>query len=176
IPAFMVVGFTAIKAIFWATIVAWAASYLRRDTSLRPHKLVTALANGSRQILNIAVTTAAAGIIVGVVNLTGLGLRLSDIIIGFAGGNLILTLIYSAIALWVLGLALPITSIIGLATVAAGINGWLLRKTTLLERIVLVIAGILFIYPTSSPDFIAAVMVAAVVAFQTLTKPAPQTQ
>ena len=277
IPAFMVVGFTAIKAVFWATIVAWAASYLRRDTSLRPHKLVTALANGSRQILNIAVTTAAAGIIVGVVNLTGLGLRLSDIIIGFAGGNLILTLIYSAIALWVLGLALPITatyiiaavivapaliklgvselaahmfifyyavlsevsppvglspmaaaaltggnpfktmlmawkytlpafivpfmftvhpdgmglllqapaadvirvsitSIIGLATVAAGINGWLLRKTTLLERIVLVIAGILFIYPTSSPDFIAAVMVAAVVAFQTLTKPAPQTQ
>src|SRR5213594_1391502 len=276
IPAIMVLGFTAIKAVFWATIVAWAASYLRRDTSLRPHKLVTALANGSRQILNIAVTTAAAGIIVGVVNLTGLGLRLSDIIIGFAGGNLILTLIYSAIALWVLGLALPITatyiiaavivapaliklgvselaahmfifyavlsevappvglspmaaaaltggnpfktmlmawkytlpafivpfmftvhpdgmglllqapaadvirvsitSIIGLATVAAGINGWLLRKTTLLERIVLVIAGILFIYPTSSPDFIAAVMVAAVVAFQTLTKPAPQTQ
>src|SRR5439155_24019341 len=80
IPAFMVVGFTAIKAVFWATMVAWAASYLRRDTSLRPHKLVTALANGSRQSLNIAVTTAAACIIGGVVQLTSLGLTLSVII------------------------------------------------------------------------------------------------
>src|SRR5207244_9390855 len=43
-------------------------------------------------------------------NLSGLGLRLSASIIAFAGGNLILTLIYSAIALWVLGLALPITA------------------------------------------------------------------
>lgn len=110
IPAFMVRGFTAIKAVFWATVIAWLASYLRRDTALVPGKLTAALANGSRQVLNIAVTTAAAGVIVGVVNLTGLGLKLSDIIVGMAGENLILTLIYSGIALWVLGLALPITA------------------------------------------------------------------
>ena len=277
IPAFMVVGFTAITAVFYSTLVAWAASYIRRDTALRPHKVITALANGSRQVLNIAVTTAAAGIIVGVVNLTGLGLKLSDIIIGFAGGNLILTLVYAAIALWILGLALPITatyiiaavivapaliklnvselaahmfifyyavlsevsppvglspmaaaaltggnpfktmmmawkytlpafvvpfmftvhpdgmglllqapaadvikvfitSVIGLATMAAGINGWLFRKASLVERVLLVVAGILFIYPTTSPDFIAALMVAGVAAFQTLRKPAPQPQ
>ncbi|TMJ02673.1 MAG: TRAP transporter large permease subunit [Bacillati bacterium ANGP1] len=277
IPAFMVVGFTAITAVFYSTLVAWAASYILRDTALLPHKVITALANGSRQVLNIAVTTAAAGIIVGVVNLTGLGLKLSDIIVGFAGGNLILTLVYSAIALWILGLALPITatyiiaavivapaliklnvselaahmfifyyavlsevsppvglspmaaaaltggnpfktmlmawkytlpafvvpfmftvhpdgmglllqapagdvikvfitSVIGLATMAAGINGWLFRKASLIERVLLVVAGILFIYPTTSPDFIAAVMVAAVAAFQTLRKPAPQPQ
>ncbi|HXF82011.1 MAG TPA: TRAP transporter fused permease subunit, partial [bacterium] len=36
IPAFMVYGFTAIKAVFWATIVAWLASYLRRETALGP--------------------------------------------------------------------------------------------------------------------------------------------
>src|SRR2546430_5369001 len=110
IPAFMVVGFTAITAVFYSTLVAWAASYIRRDTALLPHKVITALANGSRQVLNIAVTTAAAGIIVRVVKLTRLGLKLSHIIVGFAGGNLILTLVYSAIALWILGLALPITA------------------------------------------------------------------
>ena len=110
IPAFMVYGFTAISAVFWATIVAWLASYLRRDTALGPKKLVNALANGSRQVLGIAATTAAAGIIVGITNLTGLGLKMSDIIISMAGGNLIFTLVFAALALWVLGLALPITA------------------------------------------------------------------
>ena len=69
-----------------------------------------------------------------------------------------------------------ITSVIGLATMAAGINGWLFRKASLVERVLLVVAGILFIYPTTSPDFIAALMVAGVAAFQTLRKPAPQPQ
>src|SRR4030067_3598024 len=48
IPAFMVYGFTAIKAVFWATIVAWLARYLRRGAALRPKKLVAARTHGSR--------------------------------------------------------------------------------------------------------------------------------
>jgi len=274
IPAFMLYGFTAIKAVFWSTVIAWLASYLRRETALVPPKLVAALANGSRQVLNIGVTTAAAGIIVGVVNLTGLGLKLSDIIIGLAGGNLILTLLYAAVALWVLGLALPITAtyiiaavivapaltklgvselaahmfifyyavlsevsppvglspmaaaaltggnpfktmllawkytlpafvvpfmftvhpdgmalllkapaadvvrvsitaLLGLAAIASGINGWLLRRTTLLERAVLIVAGILLVYPATRLDLIALALVAGVVAMQRLFNPAP---
>ena len=271
IPAFMVYGFTAISAVFWATIVAWLASYLRRDTALGPKKLVNALANGSRQVLGIAATTAAAGIIVGITNLTGLGLKMSDIIISMAGGNLIFTLVFAALALWVLGLALPITAtyiiaavivapaltklgvselaahmfifyyavlsevsppvglspmaaaamtggnpfrtmllawkytlpafvvpfmftvhpdgiglllqapaadvirvfitaVIGLAAIASGINAWLFRRTTLLERIVLIAAGTLLIYPETSLDLIAVGLIGAVLAMQLLIR------
>ncbi len=124
IPIFMIIGFTAIKAVFWATVVAAATSLLRSDTALvtlrraaesrsmrvDPSGLIGALDNGSRQVLNVAVTTAAAGIVVGVVNLTGLGLKVADVIITYAGGQLLPTLVFAAIALWVLGLALPITA------------------------------------------------------------------
>lgn len=136
IPIFMIIGFTAIKAVFWATVLAAATSLLRRETSLvtidrargrdsggerqagvrvggivlNPAGLIGALDNGSRQVLSVAVTTAAAGIIVGVVNLTGLGLKVADVIITYAGGQLLATLVLAAVALWILGLALPITA------------------------------------------------------------------
>jgi TRAP transporter 4TM/12TM fusion protein len=120
IPLFMVLGFTAIKAVFWATIIAVITSLLRTETALvrrgsgpmgfNPHGLIASLDSGSRQVLSVGVTTAAAGIIVGIVNLTGLGLKASDIIIAYAGGQLIPTLIFAGITLWVLGLALPITA------------------------------------------------------------------
>src|SRR3990170_3214336 len=137
IPLFMVVGFTAIRAVFWAIVIAAVTSLLRHETALvtlrraaggdrgwraegggvrvdglvvNPAGLIGSLANGSRQVLNVGVTCAAAGIVVGVVNLTGLGLKLSDVIIAYAGGQLLPTLLFAAVALWVLGLALPITA------------------------------------------------------------------
>ena len=57
-----------------------------------------------------AATTATAGIIVGVVTLTGLGLKIAGIIVALAGGHLFLTVVYSAIAVWMLGLAVPVTA------------------------------------------------------------------
>ena len=60
-----------------------------------------------------------AGIIVGVVSLTGLGLKLSTIIIGYAGGSLLLTAVYTAVILWILGLAVPITATYIIAAVIA---------------------------------------------------------
>jgi TRAP-type uncharacterized transport system fused permease subunit len=61
-------------------------------------------------VLNVAAICAAAGIIVGTVSLTGLGLKLSTIIIGYAGGNLVITAILAGVILWVIGLAVPITA------------------------------------------------------------------
>ena len=58
----------------------------------------------------MAATTATAGIIVGVVTLTGLGLKIAGLIVALAGGTLVLTVIYSAIAVWLLGLAVPVTA------------------------------------------------------------------
>src|SRR3546814_12347987 len=85
IIAFLLVGFSPVTAVFWSIILAIAVSYVRRDSALFPGKLVTALANGSIGALSIAATCAAAGIIVGVVTLTGLGLKFSAIVIASDG-------------------------------------------------------------------------------------------
>jgi TRAP-type uncharacterized transport system fused permease subunit len=85
-------------------------SYLRRETSLTPPKLIGALAGGTRQVLSVAATTAVAGIAVGILLQTGLGLKISSLILTLGFGNLIATLVVSGIVLWVLGLSLPITA------------------------------------------------------------------
>ena len=61
-------------------------------------------------MLPVAATTATAGVIVGVVTLTGLGLKISGIIVDLAGGNIFLTVVYAAVAVWMLGLAVPVTA------------------------------------------------------------------
>jgi TRAP-type uncharacterized transport system fused permease subunit len=68
------------------------------------------LEKGSIGVLSVASTCATAGIIVGVVTLTGLGLKFSLIILTLAGNNVFLTILYTALALWLLGLAVPVTA------------------------------------------------------------------
>jgi TRAP transporter 4TM/12TM fusion protein len=120
IIVFMLVGFSPVLSVFWATIFGIAVSYLRRDTALTPAKLKRAFAEGTSGVLNVAVTCACAGIIVGVVTLTGLAQRFADIIIGYAAGNLVLTAIYTGLIVWVVGLAVPVTaSYIMCAVIAA---------------------------------------------------------
>lgn len=110
IVAIMVLGFTPIMAVFWATVITFLVSFIRKDTGLYPQKLVKALRGGSIGVLSVASTCAAAGIIVGVVTLTGLGLKFSSIIIQYAGGSVFLTAVYTALIVWVIGLAVPVTA------------------------------------------------------------------
>jgi TRAP transporter 4TM/12TM fusion protein len=116
----MVWGFSSTYAVFWSIVLAIAASWLRRDTALRPLKLVQALESGAVQALGVAATCACAGIIVGIVTLTGLALKFSSIVIDLAGGDLLLTAIFTALIVWVVGLAVPVTaSYIMCAVIAA---------------------------------------------------------
>ena len=110
IVVLLIRGLTAFRAVFWASVLAVATSFLRRETALRPARLARALAAGARGVLPVVATTATAGIIVGVVTLTGLGLKVAGVIIALASGNVILTTLYAAIAVWVLGLAVPVTA------------------------------------------------------------------
>ena len=110
IAGLMALGFTAFRAVFWATVLAVALSYLRRETALTPRRLLQALETGAVGVLAVAATTATAGIIVGVVTLTGLGLKMAGIIVTLAGGGLFLTVVYAALAVWLLGLAVPVTA------------------------------------------------------------------
>jgi TRAP transporter 4TM/12TM fusion protein len=271
IVAIMVMGFTPIMAVFWATVITFAVSFIRKDTSLYPKKLIKALRGGSIGVLTVASTCAAAGIIVGVVTLTGLGLKFSSIIIAYAGGSIFLTAVYTALIVWVIGLAVPVTAsyiisaviaapamiqlgvpdfaahmfvfyyailsevspptalscfaaaaltkgnpykttmyawkytlpafivpfmftldpkgvgillkgpaadviwttltaFIGIAALAGGVENWFLKKTTFYERIMLIAAGLLLVYPIAFYDIIGFGLMAAVIVSQKLRK------
>jgi len=120
IVVLMAVGFTPIMGVFIATVIALGVSFFRPETALKPKKLIAALRAGSIGVLGVAATCASAGIIVGVVTLTGLGLKFSSIVIGYAGGNLFLTCVFTGLLMWIIGLAVPVTAsyIIG-AVIAA---------------------------------------------------------
>ncbi|MDB5317355.1 MAG: C4-dicarboxylate transporter permease [Rhodospirillales bacterium] len=120
IVVFMSIGYSPTLSVLYAMAVGVVLSYLRRDSALTPRKLVNTLAQGAVQSVGIAATCACAGIIVGVITLTGLGLKFSDIAIQAAGGSVVITALYTALIVWVVGLAVPVTaSYIICAVVAA---------------------------------------------------------
>ena len=107
---FMLIGRSPALSVFYATVLAFVLSFLTRETALTPKRLVRALSDGSTSVLTAATTCATAGIIVGVVTLTGLGQKFADIVIGYAGGSLLMTAIYTALVVWIIGLAVPVTA------------------------------------------------------------------
>jgi TRAP transporter 4TM/12TM fusion protein len=110
IVVFMMMGFSPTLSVFWATVTAFAVSFFHRETALLPRRFVKAMETGTTGVLNVAATCASAGIIVGVVTLTGLGLKFSSIVIQYAGGSLALTAVYTALIVWIVGLAVPVTA------------------------------------------------------------------
>jgi len=110
IVALLLSGMTPFLAVFLATMLTIALSFVKPETALKPRRLLAALETGGRAVLAVVATTATAGIIVGVVLLTGLGLKISGIIVDLAGGNLFFTVLYAAVAVWMLGLAVPVTA------------------------------------------------------------------
>ena len=269
IIVFMLLGYSPILSVFWATVVAYVVSFFHASCALRPQKLVTALEAGSVGVLNVAATCAAAGLIVGVVTLTGLGLKFSDIVIAYAGNSLLMTAILTSLVVWVVGLAVPVTAsyiicaviaapaliklgvpdyaahmfifyyavlsevspptalspfaaaaitggdpykttlqswkytlpaflvpfmfvldpagqgillkgswediivssvtaMIGIAALAGGAQGWFLKKTNLLERLLLIVAGLALVYPHPLADGVGIGLIVAVVLMQKL--------
>ncbi len=240
VVVFMVLGFSPIIAVFWAIVLAVALSFLRRDSALsfwpRPGlplhrtKLVQALRGGAVGVLAVAATCAGAGIIVGVVTLTGLGLKFSSIVLQFSGHNLLLTAIFTSLVVWIVGLAVPVTAsyiicavvaapaltklgvpdfaahmfifyyavlsevspptalspfaaaaitggtataFAGIAALACGVQGWMFRRASVIERVLLVAAGLLLVYPGAVADAAGILLFAAVLVLQRVRRTAP---
>jgi len=126
IIVFMMLGFSPVLSVFWATVVSFLTSFLSPETAMISRDLfrgkanvsqllfhsplVQALKAGAIGMLSVGATCAGAGIIVGVVTLTGLGLKFSGIVIDYAAGSLVLTAIYTALVVWIIGLAVPVTA------------------------------------------------------------------
>ena len=150
IVVFMMMGYSPVMSVFWATVVTALLSFFQRDCAIISYDwfrgrlpwvkgfwesgFIKALEGGSVGVLNVAMTCASAGIIVGVVTLTGLGLKFSSIVLDYADSGaqtlvnlwtmlgaadtakllhdmkLLLTAVYTALIVWIVGLAVPVTA------------------------------------------------------------------
>ncbi|MGQ0571449.1 MAG: TRAP transporter permease [Armatimonadota bacterium] len=113
-------GASPFRAALYAIAVTLAVSWLRADTRLTARRIVGAMEDGAKRTIEIGISCAAAGIIVGVLSLTGLGGKFSELLIDFAGRNLFLALIATMVVAVVLGTGLPTTAAyaIGASTLA----------------------------------------------------------
>jgi TRAP transporter 4TM/12TM fusion protein len=98
------------RGAFWSVATAVLLSLIRKDTRLTPGKFVDAMERGITSAMPVAAACACAGIILGVINMTGLGLHLSGILVELGGGSIFVTLVLTMITSLILGMGLPTTA------------------------------------------------------------------
>lgn len=107
---FMMMGYTPMYACIYATISVVLIALLRKETRMGITKILKALEFGAKNMLPVAAACACAGIIIGVINLTGLGLKFTSLILFIAGNSLAPALIFTMLAGIILGMGLPTTA------------------------------------------------------------------
>lgn len=113
-------GISVTRAALWSILITIAVSAIRKATRIGFRQIIEALVDGARTALGVAAATACAGIIVGVVTKTGLGLKLANGLLDIAGGYLIPTLMLTMVACIILGMGSPTTAnYVITATIAA---------------------------------------------------------
>ncbi|MEV1286372.1 TRAP transporter fused permease subunit [Micromonospora sp. NPDC049679] len=167
IVVLLALGVTATRAVVLATALVFVLSFLDRRGWLTPRRLFEALSAGVRGVLPVAAVCAAAGIITAVTTKTGLGSQVASLLVRAARALtdeptavLALTVIFAAVALSLLGLAVPVT--------ASFIIGWVIIGPALIALDVPAPAAAMFVFyysvlsEVTPPTALAAVGAAAV--------------
>lgn len=102
-------GFSPIRSALYGLGATFLISFTNRSTRQTPARFVNTLAEGARATIVVAIPCAAAGVIVSMLTMTGLGLAFSTIIAGIAHGSVIMALVLAAIAALILGIGVPTT-------------------------------------------------------------------
>ncbi|WP_436529784.1 TRAP transporter permease [Actinoplanes sp. HUAS TT8] len=173
IVVLLAIGESATRSVVWATLLAVALSFLDRRARLTPARLFSALAAGVRGVLPVVAVCAAAGVITAITTKTGLGAQLASLLVNGAQavtGNpravLALTVVLAAVALSVLGLAVPVT--------ASFIIGWVIIGPALLGLGVGAPAAAMFVFyysvlsEVTPPTALAAVGASAITGGRTI--------
>ena len=106
----LVSGYTPMRAALVAIVLAIVCSALRKSTRMQPIEIVRGLDKGARNVLSVLVACASAGIVIGVVTKTGVGLKLASGLLTLSGGLLLPTLFFTMITAIVLGMGVPTTA------------------------------------------------------------------
>ncbi len=116
----ILVGFTPQRAALLGIISAYLISLVSKETRMSFWKTIDVLEQGARIALAVIAAVATAGIIAGIISITGLGSKFAAGIIALSSGSLILALIFTMVACIILGMGLPTTAnYVVTATVAA---------------------------------------------------------
>lgn len=103
-------GRSPMRAAFWGVVSALVVTFLRAETRIGLGQILDAVRSAARGAVQVAAACAAAGIVVGVASLTGIGLRMSELIITLSGGHLFAALLLTAVGSIILGMGLPTTA------------------------------------------------------------------
>jgi TRAP transporter 4TM/12TM fusion protein len=110
IVVLLAMGRSPMRAAFWGVVSGLAVSFVGRRTRPSARALGEALLGAGSGAVQVAAACAAAGVVVGVASLTGIGLRMSDLIVTVSQGDLFLALLLTALGSIVLGMGLPTTA------------------------------------------------------------------
>jgi TRAP transporter 4TM/12TM fusion protein len=106
----LVSGYTPMKAALWAIFLSIAAAMLRKSTRMKPIEIVQGLERGAKGVLGVLIACASAGIIIGVVTKTGVGLKLASALLDLSGGLLLPTMFFTMLTAIILGMGVPTTA------------------------------------------------------------------
>lgn len=110
IIGFLGIGFTPLYAALMGLLTCVVVGAMRKSTRMSFREIMDAFELGARNAIGVALACASAGIIIGVITLTGLGLKLANGLVDLAGGNLLLTLIFTMFTSLILGMGAPTTA------------------------------------------------------------------
>jgi len=103
-------GTSLMRAGLWSIIAILLLATIRKNTRMPLIEIINALGEATEKVIPVAVACASAGIIFGIISLTGLGFRVSSLLLSIAGSNTILVLLLSALIAILLGFAMPPTA------------------------------------------------------------------
>ncbi len=107
----LAIGYSPMMAAFWAIITLVALSFLQPVTRISPVDLFAALETGVRSAMPVTIACACAGIIVGSIFVSGLGLKFTNQVITLSGGNLFFLLCLTGVAAIILGMGMTTTAV-----------------------------------------------------------------
>lgn len=108
---FLMIGYTPMKSAFWGILALIGLSFINKGTRMSPADLLAAFESGVKSTVPVTIACACAGIIIGSVFVSGLGLKFTQSVIDLSGGNLLALLALTAVAAIILGMGMTTTAV-----------------------------------------------------------------
>ncbi|MGI9372457.1 MAG: TRAP transporter permease [Hyphomicrobiales bacterium] len=108
---FLVSGYTPMKSAFWGITALVALSFVNKGTRMSPADIIAALEAGIRATMPVTIACACAGLIIGSVFVSGLGLKFTQSVIDLSGGNLLILLALTGVSAIILGMGITTTAV-----------------------------------------------------------------